>query len=562
MTKNGRRQFLQKAGLLTTVAGLSYVAPAAATTTSAQKTEKAEEGGKVFASANNAVADTRYGKVRGYTRNQILTFKGIPYGAPTGGDNRFMPPERPKKWKDIRNCLVYGPICPQKPDSGWLAQEYGFLFQWIDGFQDEDCLRLNVWTPALDGKKRPVMFWIHGGAFSSGSSQEQPCYDGENLAKLGNVVVVSVNHRLNAYGFLDLSDYGSKYASSGNVGMLDIVFALQWVSKNIGNFGGDKDNVTIFGQSGGGSKVITLMAMPAAKGLFHRAISQSNSIVQMSTPAYARQITQLVLADLQITKDNIADLHKVNNERLQAALDTANQKLSSKVPADVGRAGLQPVVDGKILPVHPFDPTAPAISAGIPFMVGTCRNEASYSINNPSLENLDDTGLAIKLAERFGNKAGRMVQTLRTSHPNDKAVELYSYVSAQNSMAYLQASRKAAQNAAPTFLYMFAWHTPQLDGRPRSFHCSELPFAFANTDKAENYTGAIDEARALADKVANAWINFARHGDPNHGGLPQWPAFSDDNGAMMVFNNTCEVQHDPDGESRKMLTRIFYNKEV
>lgn len=560
MTKNSRREFLQKAGLLTTAAGLSYVAPAAATTVS--KPEKAEEGGKVFASANNAVADTRYGKVRGYTRNNILTFKGIPYGAPTGGDNRFLPPQKPKKWKGVRDCLVYGPICPQKPDSGWLAQEYGFLYQWIDGFQDEDCLRLNIWTPALDGKKRPVMFWIHGGGFSSGSSQEQPCYDGENLAKLGDVVVVSVNHRLNAYGFLDLSDYGSKYASSGNVGMLDIVFALEWVRDNIGNFGGDKDNVTLFGQSGGGSKVITLMAMPSAKGLFHRAISQSNSIVQISTRAYAKQITELVLADLKITKDNIADLNTVKNERLQAALDNASAKLGSKVPADVGRAGLQPVVDGKILPVHPFEPTAPTISANMPFMVGTCRNEASYSINNAPLEKLDDAGLVKRLADKYGEKAASMVQVLRASHPNDKAIELLSYVSAQNPIAYLQASRKAAQKAVPVFLYMFAWHTPQLDGRPRSFHCSEIPFAFANTDKTENYTGASDEAHALADKVAKAWINFARHGDPNHDGLPQWPAFNDDNGAMMVFNNTCEVQHDPDGESRKMLTRIFYNKEI
>lgn len=560
MTKNSRRQFLQKAGLLTTAAGLSYITPAAGKP--ARKPEPAGEGGKVLASANNAVAKTRYGKVRGYTRNNILTFKGIPYGAPTGGDNRFMPPQKPRKWKDVRNCLVYGPICPQKPNTGWLQQEYGFLYQWIDGMQDEDCLRLNVWSPALDNKKRPVMFWLHGGGFSSGSSQEHPSYDGENLAKLGDVVVVSINHRLNAYGFLDLSDYGSKYASSGNIGMLDIVFALQWVHNNIGNFGGDKNNVTIFGQSGGGSKVITLMAMPAAKGLFHRAISQSNSIVQMSTPTYARQITELVLADLGINKNNIADLHKIKNDRLQAALDKAGQKLGSQVPPDVGRAGLQPVVDGKILPVHPFDPTAPAISAHIPFMVGTCRNEASYSINNPPLENLNEAGLIKILAEKYGDLAVGMVQTLRRSHPNDKPIELLSYVSAQNPIAYLQASRKAAQNRAPVFLYMFAWHTPQLDGRPRSFHCSEIPFAFANTDKAENYTGSSDEARQLADKVAKAWINFARYGNPNHRSLPQWPAFSNDNGAMMTFNNTCKVQHDPDGESRKMLTRIFYNKET
>jgi para-nitrobenzyl esterase len=557
--KNNRRQFLQKAGLLTTAAGLSYVAPTMAAAAPHQQTPARNT---VFASANNAVANTKYGKVRGYTRNNILTFKGIPYGAPTGGENRFMPPKKPDKWKATRDCLVYGPICPQKPNTGWLQEEYGFLYQWIDGMQDEDCLRLNVWTPALDGKKRPVMFWIHGGSFASGSSQEHPSYDGENLTKLGDVVVVSINHRLNIHGFLDLSDYGSQYAASGNVGMLDIVAALQWVHDNIANFGGDKNNVTVFGQSGGGSKVITLMAMPSAKGLFHRAISQSNSIVQMSTHAYATQFTAIVLADLGITKDNIADLHKVKPARLQEALAVAETKMGSAVPADVGRAGLQPVVDGKILPTHPFDPVAPAIAADVPFMVGTTRNEVSYSINNAPLENVDDKGVINRLAEKYNTRADYIYQTLRKAHPNDKPIELLSYVSAQNPMAYLQASRKAAQNAAPAYLYMFAWHTPQLDGRPRSFHCSEIPFAFANTDVTENYTGASDEARSLADTVAKAWINFARYGNPNHDGLPQWPAFSDTNGAMMVFNNTCEVKNDPDGEARKLLTRIFYNKEV
>ncbi len=555
--KNNRREFLQKAGLLTTAAGLNYVTPAIA---NAQPALVAE-GDKVLASSTNAVADTEYGKVRGYTRNKVLTFKGIPYGATTAGDNRFMPPKKPAPWAGAKDCLVYGPISPQKIDTGWFQQEYGFLYQWIDGMQDEDCLRLNVWTPALDGKKRPVMFWIHGGGFFSGSSQEHPSYDGENLVKLGDVVVVSINHRLNIHGFLDLSDYGPQYAESGSVGMLDIVQALEWVRDNIANFGGDKDNVTIFGQSGGGTKVITLMAMPSAKGLFHRAISQSNSIVQVATPAFAKLYTEAVLTDLQITKKNIADLHKVKPTRLQEAL-AAVEKNGFKVSADVGRAGLQPVVDGKILPTHPFDPTAPAITANVPFMVGTCRNEASVAIGNAAIENLDEEGLKKQITEKYKAKGDLIYQTLRKSHPTVKPVEILTYISAQNPIAYLQASRKAAQNAAPVYLYMFAWHTPQLDGRPRAFHCSEIPFAFANTDVAENYTGAGEVARKLGDKVAKAWINFARHGNPNHDGLPQWPAFSDANGAMMVFNNKCEVKNDPDGDARKLLTRLFYNKDV
>lgn len=424
-------------------------------------------------------------------------------------------------------------------------------------------MRLNVWTPSLtDGKKRPIMFWIHGGGFFSGSSQEHPSYDGGNLSKMGDVVVVSINHRLNIFGYLDLSNYGNKYASSGNVGMLDIVAALQWVQDSIINFGGDKNNVTIFGQSGGGSKVITLMAMPAAKGLFHRAISQSNSIVQVATHEYAAKMTEHILTDLDITRETIDKLPRVKPERLVEAIAVAERKMGSVVPTDVGRPGLQPVVDGVILPTHPFDPIAPAISASVPFMIGTTHNEASASINNAALENLDETGLQKRLTTKYGAKGDIVYQALRKAHPSVKPVEILSFISAQNPMAYLQASRKAAQNSAPAFLYMFAWHTPLLDGRPRSFHCSEIPFAFANTDRCENYTGASKEARKLGEKVAKAWINFARYGNPNHKGLPEWPAFNDSNGAMMVFNNKCEVKHDPDGDARKMLERIFYNKEV
>jgi len=557
--KNNRRSFLQKAGLLATATGLNLALPEAVSAEAIKKDDK----NSIVASANNAVADTTNGKVRGYTRNDIFTFKGIPYGADTAGQNRFMPPKKPKTWNDIKDCLVYGPISPQRPDSGWLQVEYGFLYQWIDGFQDEDCLRLNVWTPSLtDGKKRPVMFWIHGGGFFSGSSQEHPSYDGENLSTLGDVVVVSINHRLNIFGHLDLSAFGSQYASSGNVGMLDIVAALEWVRDNITNFGGDKNNVTIFGQSGGGSKVITLMAMPAAKGLFHRAISQSNSIVQVATNDYAKQLTEYILEDLNITRENIAQIHHIKPARLVEAIGVAEEKSGSAVPADVGRSGLQPVVDGYILPTHPFDPVAPGISANVTFMVGTTRNEASASINNARMENLNEEGLKKKLSEKFNVKGDVVYKTLRKVHPDVKPVEILSFISAQNPMAYLQASRKAAQNSAPVFLYMFAWHTPMLDARPRSFHCSEIPFAFANTDKCENYTGASNEARKLGEKVAKAWINFARYGDPNHKGLPNWPAFKDNNGAMMVFDSKCEVKNDPDGEARKMLQRIYYDKEV
>jgi para-nitrobenzyl esterase len=555
---NNRRSFIKKAGLLATAAGLGSKMVANATAIPAAHTNP-----EVIASANIGIVDTTAGKVRGYIRNGIYTFKGVPYGGNTAGENRFMPPVRPEPWKGVRDALVYGPICPQKPNTGWLQQEYGFLYQWIDGFQDEDCLRLNVWSPAInDGKKRPVMFWIHGGGFFSGSSQEHPSYDGENLCRLGDVIVVSINHRLNVFGFLDLADYGQPYASSANVGMLDIVAALEWVRDHIDGFGGDKNNVTIFGQSGGGTKVITLMAMPLAKGLFHRAISQSNSIVQVATHEYSLQITSAVLSELGINKDNLKELQEIPAARLLQALTVAEHKMGSDVPIGVGRSGLQPVVDGLILPTQPFDPQAPSLSAHISFMVGTTRNEASASIDNAPLETLTEAGLQQRLSAKYGAKGQEIYRIMRKVHPEVKPVEILSFLSAQNPMAYLQAERKAAQQAADVFLYMFAWHTPVLDGRPRSFHCSEIPFAFYNTGRVENYTGDSDEAHRLADKVARAWINFARTGNPGHSTLPAWPSFNKKRGAMMMFNNTCEVRIDPDHEARLLLERIFYAKEV
>lgn len=556
--KDNRRQFIQKLGLLTSALGVEAVLPVKATVAADKRTTT----GNIIAAANNAVVETTAGKVRGYTRNTIHTFKGIPYGATTEGAARFMPPAKPTPWTGIKDTIVYGAICPQKTNTGWNAPEYGFLYQWIDGYQHEDCLRLNIWTPGLnDGKKRPVLFWMHGGGFTTGSSQEHPSYDGENLSKLGDVVVVSINHRLNIFGHLDLADYGSQYASSGNVGMLDIVAALEWVRDNIERFGGDKNSVTIFGQSGGGTKVTVLMAMPSAQGLFHKAICQSNSIVQVSTHEYASQLTAQVLGELNITAANIDAIQKVPVHTLIEAMIVAERKMGGAVPKGVGRAGWQPVVDGKVLPTHPFDPGAPVLSANIPFMVGSCRNEASASINNAGMEALTEEGLKARLTERFKGNGELVYQTLRKVHPAEKPVELLSFISAQNPISFLKAQRKAEQ-AAPVYLYLFAWHTAMLDGRPRSFHCSEIPFAFYNTEKVDTYTGGTEQARQLSEKMAQAWIQFARTGNPHHKGLPAWPSFNKQAGATMIFNNNCTVSIDPDGEARALLQRVFYTKEL
>jgi para-nitrobenzyl esterase len=554
--QNNRRDFLQKFTLSVSALGLGT----SSATLAGHVPAPAED--TVKASANSCIVDTASGKVRGYMHKDIVNFKGIPYGASTAGKGRFMPPSKPEPWTGIRDTLTYGPVCPQKPNKGWGMEEYAFLYQWNDGFQGEDCLRLNVWTPAInDNKKRPVLFWMHGGAFFSGSAQEHPSYDGKNLARTGDVVVVSVNHRLNAFGFLNLAEYGDQFATSGNVGMLDLVAALEWVKENIAGFGGDAGNVTISGQSGGAAKVTTLMAMPSARGFFHKAISQSSSTVQVATHAYSSELAKLVLAELKIDKSNIADIQQIPFSHIIQASIAAEQKLGSKFPLDVGRAGWQPVVDGKVIPAHPFDPTVPDYSAQIPMIIGTNRNEASASIGNAAMELLDEDGLKKKLAERFGDKSQTVYDTMRKVHPKAKPVEILSYISPYNPMAYVQAERKALQKAAPVFLYLFAWQTPVLDKRPRAFHCSEIPFVFANTDRCETMTGGGEEARALADGMTKAWINFMKTGNPSHSGLPVWPDFVKKPGAMMVFDDKSEVRVDPDGAARQMLERIFYKRD-
>lgn len=553
---NSRRGFLQSITLGIPALGL---APASSEKEGAGQAHRPDN---VRASQNLAVVETAYGKVRGYMHGETYNFKGIPYGATTAGKARFMPPAKPAAWTGVRDTLTYGQVCPQKPNKGWGMEEYAFLYQWNDGFQGEDCLRLNIWTPAVnDHQKRPVMFWMHGGAFFSGSAQEHPSYDGENLSRLGDVVVVSVNHRLNAFGFLHLADYGDAYAQSGNVGMLDLVAALEWVRDNIAGFGGDPGNVTIFGQSGGAAKVTTLMAMPSAKGLFHKAISQSSSTVQVATPEYAAGLAKLVLDELQINKSGIEKIHEIPFQQIVQASIIAEQKLGTQLPKGVGRAGWQPVVDGKIIPAHPFDPVVPEYSAHIPMLIGTNRNEASASINNAAMESLDEDGLRKKMSERFADKGAAVYKTMRSVHANAKPVEILSYISPYNPLAYLQAGRKAQQNAAPVYLYMFAWQTPVLDKRPRAFHCSEIPFVFANTDRCDTMTGGGEAARALANKMSKAWLNFARTGNPSHSGLPPWPDFLKKKGAMMVFDNESEVRVDPDGEARQLLERIFYKRD-
>jgi para-nitrobenzyl esterase len=518
----------------------------------------------ISAGGGKAIVETTAGKVSGYVRNGVFTYKGIPYAAPVGGEARFQPPQKAKPWAGVRSSMQYGQVSPQVARAGWANDEEAWLFSWEDGIPGEDCLRANVWTPGInDNKKRPVMVWLHGGGFQAGSGQELPSYDGENMARRGDVVVVSLNHRLGVLGYLNLAEIGgAKYASAANAGNLDLVAALEWVRDNIANFGGDPGNVMIFGQSGGGGKVSSLLATPSAKGLFHKAAVQSGSGLRMVQPETSARVAAAVLAELGLGASQLDQLHALPVQKLIDAGAAAMRKVApAGGPARVynrraDRAGWGPTVDGLILPQHPFDPSAPAISANIPMLIGTALNEFTNGVNNPNVDSMTETELAERVKAMYGDRSTQIISAYRKSNPKAKPFDLFSFISTVSTRqnAVTQAERKAAQNAAPAYLYLFTWQTPVLDGRPRAFHCSELAFVFDNIDRCVNMTGGGPDARTLAAKVSDAWIAFARKGDPNHPGLPKWPAFTADKGATMVFDNKCEVKNDPDGPERRTVT--------
>jgi para-nitrobenzyl esterase len=557
----GRRTLLKGATL---IMGAGAAAPAlgAAPDVPGMALPPTTKGNAVVAGANTATVEINSGKVAGFIGRGIFQFKGIPYADTTEGANRFLPPQKPKPWTGIRSSRQYGFVCPQDKGTGRQHDEEAFMFQWNDSVDGEDCLRINVWTPGInDNQKRPVMVWLHGGGFAAGSGNDIPAFDGENLARHGDVVVVTLNHRLNLLGFLDLSKYGEKYAQSGNVGMIDIVAALQWIRDNIAVFGGDPGRVLIFGQSGGGAKVGTLMGMPAAKGLFHRAVVESGSFALSNTQDKSQKLADLLLAELGLNASSVDRLQTVPYAELQrasaAVMRAANPPMGGVIDFRrmASMLNFGPVIDGKVLPEALFQHKAPAVSADVPMIIGTTLNEFAAGFDHPEYERMTDAELEAR-TETFNPGHGKaIVAAFRARTPGAKPFDLWSRIASApiRQGAVRQATAKAALNKAPAYLYWFTWQTPILDGRPRAFHCAEIPFVFCNTDRCANMTGGGPEARALSAKVADAWVQFARTGNPNHPGIPNWAPFSPKTVPTMMFDNNVELALDPDGKERKSL---------
>lgn len=506
---------------------------------------------QITLSKDVAVVPTESGQVRGYVHGGIYTYKGIPYAEA----NRFEAPHKPKAWTNVRSSLTYGPVAPLMNPTTQVQDESEFVFDHSWGYTNEDCMRVNVWTPGIkDGKKRPVMFWIHGGGFTAGSAEELKSYDGENLAKKGDVVVVSINHRLNILGYLDLSAYGEKYKYSANNSVMDMKAALEWVKANISQFGGDPNNVTIFGQSGGGAKVNTLMAMPSAKGLFHKAINQSGAFRgTMLEKSTTQAITAEVLKALNIPAEKVDSLQKLPFATLANAGNKALQTVAAQMKAagkPVVGFGLSwgPSIDSELLPYQLFSDEAMKLSKDVPLMIGTVKNEFMPSLmTNMSNASAEEVEAYIK--KTYGDKAEAFKAAVKKAYPADtKPSDLMDVDTRFRPGAVVQANMKSALNAAPVFMYLFTWQSPVMDGKYKSMHCFELPFCFNNIARCENMTGGGKEAYVLADKVSQAWINFARVGNPNHKGLPTWPTYNAAATPTMHLDNSCVVKPQLDKE--------------
>ena len=490
--------------------------------------------------------ETSHGLVRGVANTGIKVFRGIPYGADTGGKNRFMPPRKPVAWTGVRPSLAYGAISPQTP-SGYKS-DYAQLIAWDRhvgiGGMSEDCLTLNVWTPGVkDNGKRAVLVSFHGGGWATGSANG-PMYDGGQLALLGDVVVVTVNHRLASFGYTHLAAVGApdEFKNAGVCGVMDMVASLEWVRDNIAAFGGDPSRVMIFGQSGGGSKTSTLLATPAAKGLFHRAAVQSGSTLRLADEAEAVKAADQFIKKLGLARNRVADIQKLPWEQL--------------LEAQIGiNPGFTPVMDGRYLPHHPFDPSAPPESRDVPVIISTTLEDAALRLTN---WDLNDAGLTTLLDERYHGKASEILALYKPVTAGKTPYLIQAQVFTDNATrarAITQAERKSAQGGAGAWMYVWEWATPGFDGKLGAVHGHDVDASF-NLYR-NGICGAGQKAgRLMCTRLASAWVAFAKTGNPDNEHIPHWPKYDAATRATMVFDTNTRVVNDPRAAIREYWSRL------
>jgi len=528
-----RRGYLSAAAVIATATGVAAASPSRAA---------------------DLIVQTKQGKLEGQPSKSAYSFLGIHYGADTGGTNRFLPPKPPESWSGVKKADQMGNRCPQPSIN--MPGEMGTVLSFSDLPISEDCLVLNVFTPHVhDHAKRAVMVWLHGGGFFLGSGGDK-YYEGSNLAGKNDVVVVTLNHRLGAFGYLYLgNEAGPEYSSSELVGMLDIVQALRWVKDNIAQFGGDPDNVTIFGQSGGGGKVCTLTAMPSAQGLFHKAIVESGASVHLGS-----------VADATVTRDKVLallDMKSVDMDKLRS-LSTQDLNTAS---AKAGLLAFMPVVDGKIVPFSPFDPVASPLSAQVPIMVGSTKDEATnVFLTDPTWQTMTDADLLKRVSVSVGPEgAPQVIEMYRSAAPNDKPMHLWTSIVTDQMFTHnsiVLAERKAAQHAAPVYMYKINWDSPVLGGKLRSPHAVELPFVFDNVDVSAGLVGAGPAQNQMAELMSRTFAAFARTGNPNVKGYPHWPAYTLDKRDTFIYDIPPRAVSDPNTRYRAYWDAQAKDKSV
>ncbi|MBB5207217.1 carboxylesterase/lipase family protein [Chiayiivirga flava] len=486
------------------------------------------------------IATVTGGRVRGIRDGDLFVFRGIRYGADTAA-TRFAPPGPPRPWEGVRDATAFGNSAPQRG---------------ADAPGSEDCLFLNVTTPALrDGARRPVLVYLHGGGYSTGAGSD-PLYDGSALCRRGDVVVVTLNHRLNVFGYLALDGFGDgRFAGSGNVGQLDLIAALRWVRRHADEFGGDAGNVTVFGQSGGGAKIATLMAMPAAAGLFHRAMTMSGQQVTAAGPRAARQRAAMLLDALKIAPAQVDRLREVPMERVLEAS-------AIRDPSRIEDTGLYfgPVLDGVSLHRHPFYPDAPAQSRGIPMLIGNTRDETrAFLGSDPENFSLTWDTLPAKLvAQQYVDlPADMVIAEYRRLYPRYTPSDVFfaATTAGRSWRGAIEEAEARARQGAPAWVYQLDWPSPADDGRLRAFHTLDIPLVFGTLDAPGSRTGTGADARAVARRMGDALLAFARTGDPNHAGLPAWASYSLQRRETMVFDARSRAVDDPRRGERLLYAR-------